>query len=103
MVDKISAEQVKEDLEAAKDFVLLDVRTMAEFRSGYIEGAINIPLQILPYEVENEIARKDQTIVLYCRRGVRTIMAAEILEDLGYTSIYDMGGIISWPYGLVKK
>lgn len=99
--NRISVEQVREDLQAGKDFVLLDVRTKEEFREGHIKGAINIPVQILAYHIEDEVPEKDQTIVLYCRSGIRTITAADILKDLGYTTVYDMGGIISWPYDVV--
>lgn len=102
-INRISVEQVKADLEAGKDFVLLDVRTKEEFREGHIEGAVNIPLPTLAYEIENEVPEKDQVIVLYCRSGVRTLTAAEILKDLEYTKVYDMGGIISWPYEVVTK
>lgn len=100
-INKISVDQVKKDLEAGKEFVLLDVRSKEEFRSGHIEGAVNIPLPMLAYEIENEVPKKDQVIVLYCRSGVRTLTAAEILRDLEYTQVYDMGGIISWPYEVV--
>lgn len=101
--NRISVEQVKADLEAGKDFVLLDVRTKEEFREGHIEGAVNIPLPKLAYEIEDEVPEKDQIIVLYCRSGVRTLTAAEILKDLEYTKVYDMGGIMSWPYEVVTK
>ena len=100
--NRISVEQVKGDLETGKDFVLLDVRTKEEFREGHIEGAINIPLANLAYEIENAVPEKDQEIVLYCRSGVRTLTAAEILKELDYTKVYDMGGIISWPYEVVR-
>ncbi len=102
MDNKISVEQVKKDLDEGKDFILLDVRTKEEFREGHIEGAINIPVQVLAYEAENELLEKDQVIVLYCRSGVRTITAAEILKELDYTEVYDMGGILSWPYEVVN-
>lgn len=101
--NRISVEQVKADLEAGKDFVLLDVRTKEEFREGHIEGAVNIPLPKLAYDIEDEVPQKDQMIVLYCRSGVRTLTAAEILKDLEYTKVYDMGGIMSWPYEVVTK
>lgn len=97
----ISVEQVKEDLESGKDFILLDVRTKEEFEEGHIQGAINIPLKNLSYEVENEIPDQDQTIYLYCRSGVRVLTAGHILHDLGYNDVYNMGGIISWPYEIV--
>lgn len=102
MDNKISVEQVKKDLDEGKDFILLDVRTKEEFREGHIEGAINIPVQVLAYEAENELLEKDQVIVLYCRSGVRTLTAAEILKELDYTEVYDMGGILFWPYEVVN-
>lgn len=97
----ISVEQVKQDLDEGKDFVLLDVRTPEEYEEGHIEGALNIPLNKLAYEVENEIPELDTTIYLYCRSGVRVLTAGHILYDLGYENVYNMGGILSWPYEIV--
>ena len=99
----ISVEQVKEDLDEGKDFILLDVRTVEEYEAGHIEGAINIPLKDLAYEVENEIPDTKETIYLYCRSGVRVITAGHILHDLGYENVYNMGGILSWPYEIVTN
>lgn len=99
----ISVEQVKEDLDGGKDFILLDVRTKEEFEEGHIEGAINIPLKNLAYIVEEEIPEKDDLIYLYCRSGVRVITAGQILYDLGYENVYNMGGIMSWPYEIVTE
>ncbi|MBP3886816.1 MAG: rhodanese-like domain-containing protein [Cellulosilyticum sp.] len=98
----ISVEQVKADLDEGKDFVLLDVRTPEEYEEGHIEGALNIPLKELAYEVENEIPNVETTIYLYCRSGVRVITAGHILYDLGYENVYNMGGILSWPYEIVR-
>ena len=98
----ISVEQVKADLDEGKDFVLLDVRTPEEYEEGHIEGAFNIPLKELAYEVENEIPNVETTIYLYCRSGVRVITAGHILYDLGYENVYNMGGILSWPYEIVR-
>lgn len=98
----ISVEQVKADLDEGKDFILLDVRTPEEYEEGHIEGALNIPLKELAYEVENEIPDVETTIYLYCRSGVRVITAGHILYDLGYENVYNMGGILSWPYEIVR-
>lgn len=95
---KVTAAEVKEMLDKGKDFVLLDVRTKEEFADGHIKGAINIPLQVLENEVTTEIEDKEAMIVLYCRSGVRTLQADCILGELGYDNVYDMGGILSWPY-----
>lgn len=99
----ISVEQVKADLDEGKEFILLDVRTPEEYEAGHIEGALNIPLQKLAYDVEDEIPDKDELIYLYCRSGVRVITAGQILYDLGYENVYNMGGIISWPYEIVTR
>lgn len=101
-VMRINMEEAKNNLEADKSIVLLDVRSKMEYAEGHIEGAINVPVTELEYEIEDIIPDKDQTIYLYCRSGVRTIMAGDVLLNLGYTSVYDMGGIIYWPYEIVK-
>lgn len=85
------------------DHVLIDVRTPAEFSEGYIEGAVNIPLQELEQRLSD--VPQGQTIVLYCRSGNRSGQAATILDNAGYGNIYDMGGIIQWQgagYTLVQ-
>lgn len=80
--------------EGAQEHVLVDVRTESEFASGYIEGAINIPVQELAQRLDELPA--DATIIVYCRSGNRSTQASNILSDAGYTSIYDMGGIVQW-------
>lgn len=74
--------------------VLVDVRTPQEFASGHIAGAVNIPLQELPRQLDS--LPKDQPVVLYCRSGARSSTAAQMLARAGFTEIYDLGGIISW-------
>lgn len=90
-------------LESDKSVVLLDVRTPEEFKAGYIAGAI-----LLPYSDINEkeaaavIPTKDTVVVVYCRSGRRSAIAVTMLRDLGYKTVWDLGGIIDWPYGVVK-
>ena len=74
--------------------LLLDVRTSQEFASGHIEGAQNISLQDLPQRM-NELP-KDKPIVLYCRSGNRSNTAARMLQQAGFTDVYDLGGVIAW-------
>lgn len=101
-VHRISMEAAKKNLDINKSIVLLDVRPKMEYAEGHIEGAINMPLDQLEEVVEERISKKNQTIYLYCRSGIRTLTAGDILLNLGYTSIYDVGGIIYWPYKIVK-
>lgn len=101
-VKRMTMEEAKSHLDAGENIVLLDVRSKLEYVEGHIEGAINVPVNEIEYEVEEIVPDKTQTIYLYCRSGVRTIMAGDILLELGYTSIYDIGGIIYWPYEITK-
>lgn len=102
MAERLSMEEAKINLDKDTSIILLDVRTREEYALGHIEGAVNIPLQELEESAEEELADKEQTIYLYCRSGVRTLSAASILEELGYNKVYDIGGIIAWPYEIVK-
>lgn len=99
---KITAEEAKDLMATEKDFVLVDVRTQEEYNQGYIEGAKLLPVDKLETLAPVELPDLDQVIFLYCRSGNRSGAAARILETLGYTKIYDFGGIINWPYDIVK-
>jgi len=99
---KITAEQAKAIMDEGKPFVLLDVRTDEEFKEKRIDGAILIP----DYEIKNrataELPDKNALILVYCRSGRRSANAANELIKLGYTNVYDFGGIIDWPYDTVS-
>ena len=78
-------------------YIILDVRTAAEFDEKHIPGAINIPNETIGAEVIPELPDKDQLILVYCRSGNRSKQASEKLVKLGYTNIVEFGGIIDWP------
>lgn len=83
-----------------KNAKIIDVRTGAEFASGYIDGAINIPFNLIS-SIEHNTA-KDTVIILYCASGMRSSEAAKTLVDLGYTNVYSLdGGLINWSGELV--
>ena len=84
------------------DFVLLDVRSLEEHREVRIAGAICIPHTELEARAPVELAEKDQVIIVHCKGGSRSAEACGTLVKLGYTNIYDMGGIMSWPYETVS-
>ena len=98
IVQKIDAEEAKKMMEASEDIIILDVRTEDEYNSGHIEGAILIPDNEISDKAEEVLSDKAATILVYCRSGRRSASASQTLNDLGYTSIYDFGGIIDWPY-----
>ena len=101
-VTAITAEQAKTMLGEEADAKLLDVRTQAEYDEGHIEGAILIPDTEIEARAEKELLDKDVPILVYCRSGRRSAAAAKVLAGLGYTKVYDLGGIIDWPYEVVK-
>jgi rhodanese-related sulfurtransferase len=77
------------------DLVILDVRTVSEYESGHLEGAINIPVEALSGRL-SELNPNDELLV-YCRTGNRSTTAVGILKENGYDRIYHMdGGITAW-------
>lgn len=99
----ISSKEAKEMMDGDSDIIVLDVRTQEEYDSGHIESAILIPVDQIADKVESVLTDKDATILVYCRSGRRSASASKELVDLGYTNIYDFGGIIDWPYETVTK
>ncbi|TAH63631.1 MAG: rhodanese-like domain-containing protein [Anaerolineaceae bacterium] len=85
------------------DIIVLDVRTEEEFNSGHIKDAILIPNNEILERAEEELPDKEATILVYCRSGRRSSLAAENLTGLGYTNVYDFGGIIDWTYEIVME
>lgn len=100
--NKIDSMSAKEVFDTQKDITIIDVRTAGEFESGHIENAINIPLDVIEATVLEKYPNKDEKLYLYCRSGNRSSQAAKLLVNQGYTNVYDFGGIISWPYEVVK-
>ncbi|MFA5851270.1 MAG: rhodanese-like domain-containing protein [Spirochaetales bacterium] len=98
----ISPKAVKDLLAGGKEFVLLDVRTFEEFIAGRIQGSVLLPYdQITAATAAKAIGAKNKAVVVYCRTGHRSGIAAAALVALGYTKVLDMGGIISWPYATI--
>ena len=94
----ITAEEAKQIMDSEEGYIILDVRTQEEYDEGHIPGAILIPNTEIEARAEEELPDKDQLILVYCRSGRRSKIAAEVLVELGYTNIKEFGGIIDWPY-----
>ena len=97
---KISPEEAKNIMDT-EEVVILDVRTDAEFAEYHIEGAILIPDTDLEALAPEKLPDKSQKILVYCRSGRRSEASARLLIQMGYTAIYDFGGIIDWTYETV--
>ena len=101
--EQISAEKAKELMDAENGYIILDVRTQEEFSQSHIEGALLIPDYEVAQKAEGLLTDKNQLILVYCRSGRRSKLAAEELVKLGYTNVKEFGGIIDWPYETVSE
>ena len=98
----ITAEEAKKLMDSEKDRIILDVRSREEYDQGHIPGAILIPDTEIEAKAADLLPDKDQLILVYCRSGRRSKLAAQSLADLGYTNIREFGGILDWPYEVVQ-
>ena len=98
----ITAEEAKAIMDIEEGYIILDVRTQEEYDQGHIPGAIVISHEEIAEKAEDVLTDKDQLILVYCRSGRRSKIAAEALVELGYTNIKEFGGIIDWPYEVEK-
>lgn len=97
---KLSFERAEEMMKSLP-CVVLDVREEEEYITGHAEGALLLPLDEITRDTcEVLIPDKAIPVVVYCRTGARSALAAEKLEKYGYTDVYDLGGLLGWPYGL---
>ena len=94
----ITAEEAKQIMDTEEGYVILDVRTQEEYDQGHIPGAIVISHEEIAEKADEVLTDKDQLILVYCRSGRRSKIAAEALVELGYTNIKEFGGIIDWSY-----
>ena len=100
MYEQITAEAAKQLMDS--NCIILDVREQDEFDAGHIPGAILLPYTEIEKKAETMLPDKDQLILVYCRSGRRSKIAAEALVNLGYTNVKEFGSIIDWPYEVVK-
>ena len=95
---QITQQQAKEMMDK-QSVIILDVREQHEYDSGHIKGAVLLPVgSITEQTAAAVIPKKDSVVLVYCRSGNRSKTASQALADLGYTEVYEFGGISSWPY-----
>lgn len=102
MYQQITTEEAKKIMDSGKEHIILDTREQDEFDEGHIPGAILIPYTEIENKAEEMLPDKDVQILVYCRSGRRSKIASESLAKLGYTDVKEFGGIIDWPYEVVK-
>ena len=97
---QITQEAAKEMMDT-QEVVILDVREQHEYDSGHIPGAVLLPVGTITADTAAAVIDNLDTVVLvYCRSGNRSKTASQALADLGYTNVYEFGGINDWPYGV---
>ena len=95
---QITQETAKEMMDT-QEVIVLDVREQEEYDSGHIPDAVLLPVGTIDETTAAEvIPEKDSTVLVYCRSGNRSKTASSALAELGYTNIYEFGGINTWPY-----
>ena len=100
--DQISGAEAKALMDSESGYIIIDARTQEEYDEGHILGAILIPEYEIAVRAENELPAKEQLILVYCRSGRRSKIAAEELVKLGYTNVKEFGGIIDWQYEIMR-
>lgn len=95
---QITQEEAKEMMDT-QEVIILDVREQNEYDSGHIPGAVLLPVGTIDEDTAAAvIPEQDSTVLVYCRSGNRSKTASSALAELGYTNIYEFGGINTWPY-----
>ena len=100
--EQISGAEAKALMDSESGYIIIDARTQEEYDQGHIPGAILIPEYEIADRAEKELTDKNRLILVYCRSGRRSKIAAEELVKLGYTNVKEFGGIIDWEYEIVK-
>lgn len=85
-----------------EDVFILDVRTYEEYDESHIYNSILVPVDDIEIKIETIIPNKSKKILIYCRSGKRSKIAAEKMINLGYKNVFDFGGIIDWPFEIVQ-
>lgn len=101
MIEKVSFEKAKSLMDTLPEYILLDVREEEEYITGHAVNSTLLPVDDIDgLSAGMLLPDKDVPVLIYCRTGRRSDEAAHKLEALGYKTLYDIGGLIGWPYGL---
>lgn len=99
MYMQITVAEAKKMMDEQEGILILDVREQNEYNEGHIPGAVLLPVGTISEDTAAAVIENKNTIALvYCRSGNRSKTAAQALADLGYTQVYEFGGIRDWPY-----
>jgi phage shock protein E len=94
----ITIDEYKKMIDNKINHFLLDVRTEDEYKDEHIKDAILFPVSTIYYQIEKAFPNKNETYILYCRSGIRSQDALKLMKSMGYINVYDLGGILYYPY-----
>ncbi len=100
---QISQDEAMQMMQDETDYLIVDVRRPDEFAEAHIAGAINVPNEGITDEMPEELPDPDQILLIYCRTGNRSKEASRKLADIGYTKVYEFGGIETWEGEIVRS
>ena len=101
----LTPQEAKARMEQNPQAVVLDVRNQDEYAAGHLPNAVLLPVDLIEAksaEVAKVLPDKDAEILVYCRSGKRAHRASQALADMSYTNVEHIGGIMDWPYEIVK-
>ena len=99
---QIPQDEAKRIMDEESDYIIVDAREQSEYDEGHIKGAIVIPYTEIEQKAEELLPNKTQLILVYCRSGRRSKIAAQSLANMGYKNVKEFGGIIDWQYEIEK-
>ena len=99
---QITQEEAKRIMDEESDYIIVDAREQSEYDEGHIKGAIVIPYTEIEQKAEKLLPNKTQLILVYCRSGRRSKIAAQSLANMGYKNVKEFGGILDWQYEIEK-
>ena len=92
-------QEAAKDMMDTQEVIVLDVREQDEFDAGHIPGAVLLPVGTITKDTAAAVIPElDSLVLVYCRSGNRSKTASRALADLGYSNVYEFGGINTWPY-----
>lgn len=94
--EQISQEEAMKMMQEESGYLIVDVRRPDEFAESHIAGAVNVPNETIEDEMPEALPDREQMLLIYCRTGRRSKEASQKLADMGYTNVYEFGGINTW-------
>ena len=91
-IPEVTVEEIRNDIDAGKNFILLDVRTSEEYTAGHLPNSVNIQRGLLEFLIGKKYPEKNTNLVLYCRTDPRAALCTNALKEMGYANAKNLKG-----------